>query len=187
MSTNNKWGALSTRTKSSWNIEEIKNQIKKVTNFTQLLRNLGMNPCGSRLFKIKKICNEHSISYAHFSHPKYIDVQTLLQNKSTDDSSFLRRKLLAAGIKENKCECCGISEWQGKPLAIQLHHIDGNRRNNSLQNLIMLCPNCHSQTDNYCGKKDKARKRYYCADCGKEISHDAIRCKPCYTKYKWKK
>lgn len=55
-------------------------------------------------------------------------------------------------MKENKCECCGCSEWNGKPLTMELHHKDGNHYNNEINNLQMLCPNCHAQTENYRGK-----------------------------------
>lgn len=54
------------------------------------------------------------------------------------------------GLKEKKCEECGISDtWNGKPLNFELHHIDGDHYNNELSNLQILCPNCHSQTDSY--------------------------------------
>ena len=52
----------------------------------------------------------------------------------------------------NKCQICGYSEWYGKKLSIQLHHKDGNNTNNNIDNLQLLCPNCHSLTNTYCGK-----------------------------------
>lgn len=67
----------------------------------------------------------------------------------------LKQLLFKHNIKENKCECCGISEWQGKPIQCELHHKDGNKFNHSLDNLIILCPNCHSQTDNFRFKQGK--------------------------------
>lgn len=81
----------------------------------------------------------------------------------------IKDRLLAFGLKENKCEICGLSEWQGKPLVIQVHHINGNRNDNRLENLQMLCPNCHSQTENY---QSKNTHRYngkdkICLNCGK--------------------
>lgn len=52
-------------------------------------------------------------------------------------------------LKGNQCECCGITDWNGAPLKMQVHHKDGNRWNNTLDNLMVLCPNCHALTDNY--------------------------------------
>lgn len=64
----------------------------------------------------------------------------------------LKKRLLNEGFFENSCSECGISEWNGKPLNIQLDHINGDCSDHRLENLRMLCPNCHSQTDTYCGK-----------------------------------
>lgn len=55
-------------------------------------------------------------------------------------------------LRGHKCEKCGLSEWRNQPISLELHHIDGDRCNNELENLQLLCPNCHSQTPNYRGK-----------------------------------
>lgn len=52
----------------------------------------------------------------------------------------------------HRCSCCGNSEWNGKPIPIELEHIDGNSENNEIQNLTLLCPNCHAQTETYKGR-----------------------------------
>ncbi len=62
-------------------------------------------------------------------------------------------------LRGHKCECCGNSEWQGQPITLQVHHIDGDKCNNCLENLQLLCPNCHSYTDNF-GSKNKKRPDY---------------------------
>ena len=67
-------------------------------------------------------------------------------------SNKLRKRLLSDGLKENKCEICDASTWLDKPLKLELHHVDGNRNNNFIDNIQLLCPNCHSYTDNYKGK-----------------------------------
>jgi hypothetical protein len=69
----------------------------------------------------------------------------------------LKARLLAAGWKEPRCEECGLAEWRGRPLALELHHRNGDGRDNRVENLGLLCPNCHSQTDNWGGKAKTAR------------------------------
>jgi hypothetical protein len=64
----------------------------------------------------------------------------------------LRRRLVGAGLKDGSCEACGITEWRGRPLSMALHHVNGDGRDNRLENLRLLCPNCHSQTANFAGR-----------------------------------
>jgi hypothetical protein len=66
----------------------------------------------------------------------------------------VKRRLIQAGILRNVCDECGISDWRGKPLSIQLDHRNGVRNDNRLENLRMLCPNCHSQTETF-GARNK--------------------------------
>lgn len=64
--------------------------------------------------------------------------------------------------KPERCESCGTGpHYNGKPLVLQIHHVDGNNRNNKLENLQILCPNCHSQTDNFGGRGKKRSKTEY--------------------------
>ena len=62
------------------------------------------------------------------------------------------KKLIKEGIKTHKCENCGITEWMGTKVSIELHHIDGNRENNDISNLKILCPNCHSLQPTHRGR-----------------------------------
>lgn len=66
--------------------------------------------------------------------------------------SKLRKKLIEDGIKKEHCENCGIDEWMGQKVKLELHHIDGDRFNNDFTNLQILCPNCHSLTPNHSKK-----------------------------------
>jgi 5-methylcytosine-specific restriction endonuclease McrA len=65
---------------------------------------------------------------------------------------------LQEGIKPYCCENCGLSTWLGNPIPLELHHIDGDKTNNTLENFQLLCPNCHALTDSYRGKNVKKKR-----------------------------
>lgn len=67
----------------------------------------------------------------------------------------LRRRLIKEGIKDAKCEKCGITEWNDERLAFELNHKDGNRFNHYIDNLEIICPNCNSQAKTYRGRNIK--------------------------------
>jgi transposase-like protein len=66
--------------------------------------------------------------------------------------THLKGRLFEAGLKANRCEVCGLTEWRGLPLSMALHHVNGDGLDNRLENLQLLCPNCHSQTGNFAGR-----------------------------------
>jgi len=80
-----------------------------------------------------------------------VDIQVYLSNQKKIGSNSLKKKLLKNNIKQHKCENCNGLEWLGIPIPIELHHINGNPQDNSLENLKILCPNCHAMTHNYRG------------------------------------
>ena len=137
-------------------------------SYSDLLRKIGLNPKGGNPETLKKIIKEYGLDETQLNqnrkellsknsvHPHNkikVPMEDIFSNKYTyHSSSNLLKRLINEGYKEYKCEECGISEWLGKPLSLQLEHIDGNHHNNSFENLKILCPNCHSQTSTFAGK-----------------------------------
>lgn len=146
--------------------ELLEENIKDCYSFAELARRLGLKPEGSNPKTLKKKLDQFNIDYSHFTgqgwnkelkfKPKVAkDLKDIMTKNSTYQSYKLLKRLIEEGIKEHKCECCGNTEWNGKPIPLELHHIDGDHSNNTKENLQVLCPNCHAQTDNYRGKKNR--------------------------------
>jgi hypothetical protein len=89
--------------------------------------------------------------------PKIEMSEILAGNHPEFNTYKLKNRLIKDGLLENKCSSCGITDWQGKPLNMELDHVDGNKYNHKFDNLRMLCPNCHAQTDTY-RSKNRAKK-----------------------------
>ena len=82
-----------------------------------------------------------------------IPLETILSGEHPHYQTFkLKNRLIKEGILQYECSCCNLSKWQNKPIGLELDHIDGNKYNHKLDNLRLLCPNCHSQTDTYRGR-----------------------------------
>ena len=90
--------------------------------------------------------------------PVRIPIEKLLVvGRRETNRTHLKNRLMKEGLKENCCEVCGITEWRGRPLSMELHHVNGDGDDNRLENLQLLCGNCHSQTDNWGGRGVRRR------------------------------
>ena len=83
---------------------------------------------------------------------KYMPLEEYLANSKDIQTNKIRLKLIREGYKEHKCENCGLTIWLDNPIPLEVHHKDGNRFNNTIENFELLCPNCHALSDSYRGK-----------------------------------
>ena len=95
--------------------------------------------------------NQAGKGFAKVSN-QYMPLIDYLANSKDIQTNKIRLKLLREGYKEYRCEKCGLTEWLGQPISLEVHHVDGDRSNNTIENFQLLCPNCHAQTDSYRGK-----------------------------------
>lgn len=132
-------------------IDVLKNLIAESYSWAEVIRKLNDLNYYSRRDYIQKISKENNIDINHFTGQAWnkgkIDI-----NKFTSDSRPAIHFSDVLKIKEHRCENCGLDTWLGKKIPLEVHHIDGNRRNNDLNNLQLLCPNCHYLTDTYRGR-----------------------------------
>jgi hypothetical protein len=89
------------------------------------------------------------------TRPRAMPIDQLLCGRRS--RAHLKGRLIKAGLLLERCQSCGVVEWHGRPLALELHHINGDGHDNRLGNLALLCPNCHSQTDSWGGRNSKRR------------------------------
>jgi hypothetical protein len=144
--------------------QELLEAVKTSTSIRQVLEKLDIVPAGGNYQTTNRRIIKLNIDTSHFTGQAWNKgkvvgpkrpIEEYLKENSQIQSFKLKGRLIAEGLKEHKCECCGITEWNGKPAPIELDHINGNHYDNRLENLRILCPNCHAQTDTYRGKNKK--------------------------------
>ena len=156
--------------------DEFAHIVKEAKNFCNCADLLGLSHNGGNArTQIKKRCEELNIDYSHFyvydkernriTSGKHsggstivLSDEELFSEDSNHGGSVLKGRIIKENLIPYKCAICGnVGEWNGKLLVLQLDHISGVRTDNRLENLRFLCPNCHSQTDTFSGKKKQKK------------------------------
>lgn len=141
--------------------EQFAEAVANSGSIRQVLQKLKLREAGGNYQCAKERVRQLNLDISHFhgqawnkgkTLPKRQPLETYLVENRLVQSNSLKKRLIKEGVKEHKCEMCGITEWNGQPTPIELDHIDGNRYNNTIENLRLLCPNCHAQTDTYRGR-----------------------------------
>jgi len=163
------------RTYRKYSDDDFKEAISKNYTWSGVIRQLGLKQAGGTTRYMKNLAKKLEVNISHFkpsgwnltNQNKIVPLGELLTSDSSARSNNLKNRLFKEGMIENTCDECGqLPIWNDKPLTLELHHKDGNSRNNLLKNLQILCPHCHSQTEGFRQRKSKRN----CIGCSKEVT-----------------
>jgi 5-methylcytosine-specific restriction endonuclease McrA len=144
-----------------YTVEQLTEAVRTSFSYRQTLIKLGVVPAGGNYEIIKKAIAHFNLDSSHFRGqgwnkgqkfaPKR-PIEVYLSNEVPIGSYKLKKRLLDEGLMDPVCTNCHLEEWLGLPIPLELDHINGDSSNNNLDNLRLLCPNCHALTPTYRGK-----------------------------------
>jgi Zn finger protein HypA/HybF involved in hydrogenase expression len=182
-----------------WKIpkSELQEIVDQSVTFTNILSYFNLSNKGGNCKTLKARLSSDNIDFSHIPQGlnsnrglirggmKAIPLEEILVVGSTYHTGHLKERLIKGRLLEYKCNVCRLDSWRGKKLSLQLEHRNGISNDNRLENLTLLCPNCHSQTSTFAGKSNKLKR--YCDTCGKEKkSKRSKECVDCHGKGKRK-
>lgn len=181
-------GSIVSMGSRTWTDDQLRQAVSRSKSLSHVISALGMSPRSAQNHaRMRGHVERLGLSTEHFEivrgtrTRKSLD-EILVEGRHTDSGS-LRKRLIRAGYKKSECEGCGLSEWRGEPIALELDHVNGVHDDNRLSNLRILCPNCHSLTPTWRGrntKKTRDSARTICA-CGKKKVRQATVCADCHS------
>ena len=185
--------------KNKYTDKEFIRAVKNNYSISKTLKELKLKPSGGNYKVFYKKVKELNISINHFTGQAHLKnkkhdwnvkiplTKILIKESNYSSTYHLKKRLIKEKIFQYKCNICGIDDWNHKPLSLHLDHINGINNDNRIENLQLLCPNCHSQTSTYTGKNIK--KKYFtnkCIDCDKLIKSNRVYCEKCFMSKQYK-
>ncbi|GAB2904830.1 MULTISPECIES: HNH endonuclease signature motif containing protein [Streptomyces] len=159
---------------AKWTRQVLEPVVARSTSVNEVLRQVGLDPVGGHHTNISRRIKAYGLDTSHFTSAVRTERQRYNQRRRTaeeilvEDTSARASRIPSSRLKramrdmdvEERCALCGIEPvWLGEPLPLEVDHVDGNWRNNRIENLRLLCPNCHSTTDSYRGRGKRHSKR----------------------------
>lgn len=151
--------------------QEVANQVKSISGFIKLLG--YKSNAGGTYGVVKKYLQDYQIDTSHWTGQAWSKNQQLKNWSEYANHQHFKKHLI--NKRTHKCELCEGCDWRGVPIPLEIHHIDGDRTNNSYENLQLLCPNCHALTDTWRGRnikkeidapsKEKPKQLNICPSC----------------------
>lgn len=182
---------MNTKVSKIWEIgkEEFAEIIKNSKTFSDAVRTIKEKFSSVSYVTMRKRIDCENVDITHIlnyvKEMKYLNnekipLEQILTENSYQSQNHLKKRLLTEKLLDYKCSVCGnVGEWLGKKLSLHMDHINGKHHDNRLENLRMLCPNCHSQTETYTGKNLRKKPKPVCSICGKTISRGSKMCREC--------
>lgn len=175
--------------KRNFTDEQFIDAVKTSITISEVLRKLGMAQGGNQR-TVKRLVQELDLDTSHWLGNRHllgrkrsikpqIPTDKLLVDGHYHSTHKLKLRLIKENLLKGECYECGISDWQGHKLSLHLDHVNGKNTDNRLENLRLLCPNCHSITDTYCGRNSNKSGPNVCLDCGAKIPQRMTRCEKC--------
>ena len=149
--------------KVKYSIDDVRQAVADNKSVAGVLRQLGLKPIGGNYRTINRLITDLGIDASHFTGQgwnvglafkpnKGVSSEELFVKNSSYKCSWRLREHYKKTTGINHCERCGLEYWQGQPIPLEIHHVNGNNTDNRLENLMLLCPNCHALTSNYRGR-----------------------------------